>query len=100
MARSRMNQVRLDRPGIRRILRSAEVAAAVHREAEDIADALRVDDAIIRNDLVDAVRVDDYTTDRAASSVTIAHPAGVPIQAKDGSLTRAAEGTGHKVTAR
>lgn len=100
MARSRMNRVRLDSSGIRSILKSPEIAAAVHREAEDIADALRADDAIVRNELVGRVLVDGYVTDRAASSVTIGHPAGIPIQAKHGSLTRAAERTGHTVTAR
>jgi hypothetical protein len=43
------------------------------------------------------VVVDDYTTDRAASSVTIAHPAGLRLQAKYGSLTRAAASAGLEV---
>jgi hypothetical protein len=46
------------------------------------------------------VIVDDYTTDRAASAVTIAPPAGLPLQAKYGSLTKAAGSAGLEVTER
>ena len=43
------------------------------------------------------VEVRTYTTDRAAAAVSIAHPAGQRIQAKRGSLTRAAAAAGYEV---
>jgi hypothetical protein len=46
------------------------------------------------------VKVDEYTTDRAAASVTLAHPAGRAVQAKHGLLTRAAASVGLEVTQR
>lgn len=50
---------------------------------------------------VDAeVVVNHYTTDRAAASVTIRHPAALAWQAKNGVLTRAASAAGLEVRAR
>jgi hypothetical protein len=46
------------------------------------------------------VVVDQYTTDRRAASVTIAHPAGLAVQAKHGVLTRAASAAGLEVRAK
>lgn len=46
------------------------------------------------------VTVSSYTTDRAAAAVTIAHPAGLAVQAKHGLLTKAAAGAGVKVVSR
>jgi uncharacterized protein with gpF-like domain len=46
------------------------------------------------------VIVRSYTTDRAAAAVSIAHPAGLAIQAKHGSLTKAAASLGLEVTAK
>ncbi len=43
------------------------------------------------------VTVRSYTTDRAAAAVTIAHPAGMAIQAKHGALTKAAAELGLEV---
>ena len=50
---------------------------------------------------VDAqVTVKSYTTDRAAAAVTIAHPAGLAIEAKYGALKKAAAAEGLEVTAK
>lgn len=43
------------------------------------------------------IEVYHQTTDRARASVQIAHPAGRAIQAKRGSITRAASQTGMQV---
>jgi len=82
---------KLDRAGVAELLKSAEFAAAVHGIAESIRGNVQVNDA--------EVVVDDYTTDRAASSVTIKHPQALAWQARDGVLTRAASGAGVEVTA-
>jgi len=80
-------QIKMDSKGFAEMLRSlsAEVKAAA--------------DAIAAN--VDArgkpVEVRTYETDRAAASVSIAHPAGLAIQAKHGALTQAAASVGLEV---
>lgn len=45
------------------------------------------------------VEVHSYETDRAAASIVIAHPAGIAIEAKHGSLRRAAASQGYEVVA-
>lgn len=90
--------VKLDHGGIAAVLKSAEVAAAVREMADEVAANATSDDAVLRHEV--PVRVTDYTTDRAASAVTLAHPAGVPIEAKHGVLTRAAGAAGLEVTER
>jgi hypothetical protein len=87
--------VELDSAGIAQVLKSSEVAAAVHELAEQVA-------GTVRNQAPDAeeVVVDDYTTDRAASSVTIKDARGRLWQARDGILTRAAAAQGLEVKER
>lgn len=85
---------RLDHAGVAEILRSSEVRDAVHGLAEEIADAARSQQP--GADIV----VDDYTTDRAASSVTIREPQAMTWQVRDGILTRAAAAAGLEVTER
>lgn len=46
------------------------------------------------------VTVREYTTDRAACAVSIAHPAGAAIEAKHGSLTKAASAAGFTVNSK
>ncbi len=87
--------VKLDHRGISQLLKSLEMREAVHSAAENAAAALRSDPSVVRNGV--AVTVEDYTTDRAACSVSIAHPAGVAIQAKHGSVTKAARAAGLQV---
>jgi hypothetical protein len=91
-------RIRLDSGGIAEVLKSAKVASAVGSLAEGVAAAVRADAAVQRNAL--PVEVDRYTTDRAAAAVTITHPAGLPVEAKHGSLTRAAAGRGLDVRSR
>lgn len=84
--------VRLDHEGIAAMLKSAEVREAVHTLAERAAAAVRADPSVVRHKA--PVRVADYTTDRAASSVTIAHAGGRGMEAKHGSLSRGAAEVG------
>jgi hypothetical protein len=90
-----MSDVKLDSKGIAQILKSGEVAAAVHEMAESIAAAVRQSEPD-----AEEVVVDDYQTDRAASSVTIRDARGRLWQVRDGILTRAASSVGLEVTDR
>lgn len=99
-SRAKLGRIKLDHQGLGRILRSAEVGAAVRGPAMDVADHARSDPNMVRNGLSDDVEVKGYNIDRAAYSVMIAHPAGAPIQAKHGVLTRAAAAAGLKVRSR
>ena len=80
-------------PGIAELLVSSAFAAAVHDVAEEIAGNARP-----RTDA--PIEVRDYVTDRAASSVSIAHPKGLAAQAKHGVLTKAAATAGYEVVSR
>lgn len=80
---------KLDRAGIRQLLKSSGTRDLVHEAARTVADRVNVDADIV---------VDDYTTDRVASSVTIKHPAALLWQVRDGALTRAAASVGLEVT--
>lgn len=91
MAR-RSKDFELDNAGIAEILRSADVAAAVHDAAAAAAEKVQADFNMIRNDMQDAVAVDDYTTDRAATSITITHPGGLGMEAKYGVLSKSVGG--------
>lgn len=87
--------LRLDSPGIAALLKSGPFQAAVHQVAEGIASDVRasVEEGV-------EVVVDDYTTDRAASSVTIKDARGMLWATRDGVLTRGASGAGVEVTER
>lgn len=88
-------KIRLDHAGIAEVLRSEEVHTVIDGYADRTAGAALMDPATVRIDI--DVDVDSYTTDRAAASVTLAHPAGVPVEAKYGVLTRAAAAAGLQV---
>lgn len=90
-----LTDLRLDSGGIGALLKSGPFQAAVHAVAEGIA-------ADVRASVEEGVEVvvDDYTTDRAASSVTIKDARGMLWQARDGVLTRGAAGGGVEVTER
>lgn len=88
------NDLKLDSAGIREVLNSSEVRDAVHSYAERIAGDVR---GSIDPDA--EVVVDDYTTDRAASSVTILDVRGRLWEVRDGVLTRAAAAHGLEVNA-
>lgn len=83
-----------DSAGIAQILKSSEFAGAVRGQAEAIAGSVRSSAPGL--DVV----VDSYTTDRAAASVTIRDARGMALQARDGTLTRAAAAQGLEVTER
>jgi hypothetical protein len=87
-------KVKLDSPGIAEILKSAEVASEVAEAAYSVADYA---DHTTQAGVEIPVEVDTYTTDRAAAGVTLAHPAGLGIEAKYGVLARAASAAGLEV---
>lgn len=80
--------IRLDHDGIAEVLKSEGIAQQVHAIAERKAETVRAHRSVRENGVAGSVRVEDYTTDRAASAVVIAHAAGLPIQAKYGVLTK------------
>ncbi len=98
--------VRLNHAGISRILKSAEMAAATRKAAEQVAENVRgmgitvgdVDGGTHEIDL--PVTVTTFTTDRAHAVVALAHPAGIAVQAKHGALTKGASMAGLEVTSR
>lgn len=86
-----MANFRRSSKGLREVLKMPGTAKAVHDAAASIAG--NIDPGR------DAV-VDDYTTDRAASSVTVREPDAKLRQIKDGELTRAAAAAGFEVRER
>lgn len=95
--------VKLDHGGIGAMLRSTEMHRLIQDVTEQIAENVR-DQGIKVGDRDGGsreydlpVKSDVITTDRAHGSVTLAHPAGIAVQAKRGSLTKAASQAGLKV---
>lgn len=80
-------KVKLDHAGIAEVLKSEPVAREVHEIAARRAESVRAHEKV-QEHAPGSVQVEDYTTDRAASAVVILHPAGLPLQAKYGVLTR------------
>lgn len=80
--------VSLNHREIAAYLKSAEVRAALHTEAQRIATVARQHASILRHGA--EVKVEDFTTDRAVVQVAIDHPAGVGIEGKYGVLAKAA----------
>lgn len=91
-------KVRLDHKGILDMLKSDDVRAEIDSYAERIHEIVANADEVTRNAAPTDVK--HYTTDRAAAAVTIVHAAGLAIQAKYGTLTRAAKAVGLQVKAR
>lgn len=86
------------RPGaIGEILKSEPVRADLLRLGHAVAEGIDARDSHGRQV---PVMVGSYTTDRAAVGVTLAHPGGLPIEAKHGTLVRAASEVGLEVKAR
>jgi hypothetical protein len=93
MARSR---VRLNSAGIREILNATAMRAATEAAAEAVAENARdqgikvgdKDGGRFEYDLPVTVKM--FTTDRPHAVVALAHPAGDSVQAKHGTLTKAA----------
>ena len=86
----------LDRKGVGEILK-VQAAPVINDTANLIANNVRAD-------LIDEadveVLVERYTTDRGAASVTIASARGMELQAKRGSLTKAAAALGLDIKSR
>lgn len=91
-------KIKLDSGGIGEMLRSDGVRAAVNAAAS-VVRANAADDAGVTTNGA-TVDQDSYTTDRAAAGVGIPHPAGLAIEAKYGTLTRAAGQAGLDVNGR
>lgn len=96
-------RVTLNKAGVGEIAKGAEMQALVAKLAEQVAENVR-DQGIKVGDRdggsreVDLpVKVSEQITDRARATVTIAHPAGIAVQAKHGALTRAASAAGLQV---
>lgn len=92
--------IKLDHDGIGEVLKSSGVRGAIDGIAADVAANVKAADTVRRNGVASSVEVASYTTDRAAAAVTIAHPAGVGMQAKHGTLTQAAGAAGLEVKER
>lgn len=95
-----MARVHLDRRALNAVLRGARVEKAVTDLAEKVADHARaIAPAVegIPGDIELPVRVDGYETDRARAEVWLAHPSGLAVQAKHGTLTKAASAAGLEV---
>lgn len=93
-----MPKIRLDSKGIGAMLKSAPVASAVEAAAEAVFSNIGAVTA--RDGQVVPVEVTTGTTDRAVARVTLMHAAGVGLQAKHGTLTKAASAAGLEVRGR
>ena len=93
-----LTNLKLDHGGMAQMLKSGEVAAVIASLAAEVATAAGAEESVQRNAV--PVETRSYTTDRAASAVSLAHPAGLPIEGKYGPLTRAAGGAGLEVRGR
>lgn len=91
------SKLKLDHPGMKEMLLSAEVAAAIAALAETVAGNVS---ETARNGDPLPVDVSEFTSDRAAAAVTITHPAGLGKEAKYGTLSSAAAAAGLEVTER
>lgn len=89
-----LTEFRLDRAGIREILKGNGVRQLVDSTAAEVAANVR---ARVPGDAT--VQVESYTTDRAAAAIVIADVRGMAWQARDGVLTRAAGAVGLEVKA-
>ena len=87
MAAQGKPKFKLDRAGVRAVLNSPEAQAMSLAAAKNVADAVRVRQGV-------EVNVRPIKTDRAGAAVSLAHPSGLGLQAKYGTLTRAAAAVG------
>ena len=91
-------KIRLDRGGMAAMLKSSGVASAVLAAAHATESAVG---AVVAHDgQVVPVEVTPAVTDRALARVTLMHAAGLGLQAKHGTLTKAAQAAGLEVKAR
>lgn len=95
-------KVRLDQAALNRVARGPIGRAAARKAADGVADAARGDGIRVGDLNRDGVGVEidlpvEVRSEGEGSSVVLAHPAGVAVQAKHGTLTRAASANGLKV---
>lgn len=88
----------LDRAGIGAVAKSPEMQTVVRQTAQQVASNVAAQHLTAGEGEPITATVDTYTTDRAAASVTVDHPAGLAMQARHGVLTRAASAAGLEVT--
>lgn len=89
-------KIKLDKAGMTAILKSGEVAAEVRSAASAVAGNI---DETASGEPIEVLTDGDMHTDRAAAHVTLAHPAALRVEAKRGTLVRAAAAAGLEVTA-
>jgi hypothetical protein len=95
--------VKLIPAGLAAIAKSPEMQALIKAKAEEIADSVRGLNIKVgafkggSGEIELPVNVTERITDRAHATVTIAHPAGLAVQAKHGVLTKAASQAGLRV---
>lgn len=92
--------VKLDHGGIAALEKSGAMRALVDAAAEKVAANVRGLGIKVGDrdggprEIALPVKVTNTTTDRAHASVTLAHPAGIAVQAKHGALTKGASAAG------
>lgn len=98
MAR-RGGSFQINHAGVAELLTSSpELTAFMAGKVEEVASAVRgqveftTDWGAARKPV--EILSSTYTTDRAAGSVTLGHPAGIPLEAKYGFLAKAAQAAG------
>ncbi len=97
------SNIKLNRAGIAALAKSAEVRGMVDSAAEAVAANVRSLGIGVGDrdggprEAPLPVKTRSFTTDRAAASVILAHPAGIAVQAKHGALTKAASAAGLEV---
>lgn len=84
-------KVTLDRAGVGRILKGPATRRMVNAAGQRAAAAAR---SALPAEYAGDIRLDEYTTDRGAAAVVLAHPAARGIEAKYGPLGRAAGAAG------
>lgn len=95
--------IRFDPASLGAVLKGSQMQDAVRHVAEAIAANVDAQGLVAQSgvgnvgpEIKGTVRVS--VSDRARATVTIAHPAGIAMQAKHGVLTRAANAAGFEVT--
>lgn len=95
-------RVQVNRSALNRIVTGAAGRTAARHAAEQVADAARAERIRVGDTSRDGIGTEidlpvEVHDTAAGASVVLAHPAGVAVQAKHGTLTRAASSVGLKV---
>lgn len=95
-------KIRLDSPGIAAMLQSGEVTAAITELGEDVASRVyeTASGEVIPVETRLRIAQGGGLSPRPAIDVSLAHPAGLAVEAKRGSLVAAAGAAGLEVKAR